>query len=163
MSENNIDDIFNLTAGKILKKYRESKNLSLEELAKKMKTNISRQSLFKYENGKARLKTNIFMDICYALNINPKDVFNQINEQTSLISKQIHKEDDFAKATTEFLIGLDYNSFLHENDLQSNSDIVLNETEQLFNKIKHLLTDEERKKLTKIIEEKRKNNKWKKN
>lgn len=157
MAENNIDDIFNITAGKVLKKYREQKKLSLEELAKKMTTNITRQSLFKYENGKARLKNNIYLDICHALNLNPKDVFNEINEQASLISKKIYTKDDYAEALTNFMIGLEYNNSLLENNLEKpNYDTsIIKELEILFNKIKYLFTEEEIKKISTLLEEKK--------
>lgn len=164
MSEknNNIDDIFNIVAGKILKKHREEKKLSLEEVVKKMKENISRQSLYKYENNKARLKTNTFFDLCYAMNLNPKDVFREINEQTTIISNKLTNHeanlDNFAEIISEYLIGLDYNSFLEENDLLEKDLKTANfdELEMLFSKHKDILTEDDKEYIKFIIEKRKK-------
>lgn len=80
--EFNIDYLFNEIASKTIKKYREEKGLSLEDVVKKMKNPISRQSLFKYENNLARMKNNIFIDICQALKIDPNEIFTEINKKT---------------------------------------------------------------------------------
>lgn len=99
----NIDDIFNIITGKILKKHRLEKKYSLEEVAKKMKTDITRQSLFKYENGKARIKVSTFIDICYALNLEPENVYKEINEQSFIISTNIKNSKNFEKTMKEYL------------------------------------------------------------
>ena len=77
--ENNIDYKFNEIAAKTIKKYRERKNMSLEDVVNKMHNSISRQSLFKYENNIARMKNSVFNEICYALGENPSDVWNEIH------------------------------------------------------------------------------------
>lgn len=91
-NDENIDYIFNEVASKTIKRYREEKNMSLEEVAKKMKTPISRQSLFKYENNQARMKVNIFMDICTALNVNANEAFKEINEQSLFLASKLSQE-----------------------------------------------------------------------
>lgn len=81
MINDNIDSKFNKIAAQIIRKYREQKNLSLEEVTKKMKTPISRQSLYKYENNLARMKNHIFIDICNALGIDPNEIYDEINNE----------------------------------------------------------------------------------
>lgn len=81
--ENNVDYIFNKAVAKTIKTYRTMKHMSLEDVVKKMKNPISRQSLFKYENNLARIKTQTFLDICHALNLDPQKAFRVINEFAS--------------------------------------------------------------------------------
>lgn len=88
MEKNSIDYIFNEIASKTIKEYREKKQLSLEDVVKKMKNPISRQALFKYENNQARMKESTFIDLCNALNIDPKDVFYEINEKALFSAKK---------------------------------------------------------------------------
>ncbi len=82
-NNDNIDRLFNKTTGIILKQHREEANLSLGEVARKMKTPITRQSLFKYENNLARVKNNIFIEICNVLNIDPDETFSEISQATN--------------------------------------------------------------------------------
>lgn len=84
MITDNIDSKFNKIAAQIIRKYREQKGLSLEEVTKKMKTPISRQSLYKYENNLARMKNHIFIDICNALGIDPNEIYNEINDEYTI-------------------------------------------------------------------------------
>lgn len=84
MITDNIDSKFNKIAAQIIRKYREQKGLSLEEVTKKMKTPISRQSLYKYENNLARMKNHIFIDICNALGIDPNKIYNEINDEYTI-------------------------------------------------------------------------------
>ena len=86
-NDENIDYLFNKATSIILKKYREKSGLSLEEVAKKMSIPITRQSLFKYENNLARIKNNVFIDICKVLKINPNKVFDEINETFLSLTK----------------------------------------------------------------------------
>ena len=158
----NMDDIFNTVSGQTLKYYRTQKGLSLEEVVKKMKGKISRQSLYKYENGKARLKTDTFFDICQALNLDPKILFKEINIKTNiLLNKLVSSEnnENFAEAMTEFLIGLSYNNFLRDNDLPHNDYTIFDEMEILFENVKNLFSEEEQKDIKKMIEDKRKDRK----
>lgn len=99
----NIDEIFTIATGQILKKYRKEKKYSLEDVTKKMKNNITRQSLFKYEKGIARMKLDIFIDICNVLNLSPADIFKEINEQAFLTSIKIKDSGNFEKAIKEFI------------------------------------------------------------
>jgi transcriptional regulator with XRE-family HTH domain len=81
MSSNNVDDKLYEIAGNVIKKIRNNKNISLEELANRINHIVTRQQLFKYENGSARMKTQIFNQICLALDYNPSDVWKMINNQ----------------------------------------------------------------------------------
>ena len=74
-----IDSDFNRTVGNMLKKAREDKGLSLEELASKIDNKVSRQTLSTYENGRSKIKLSIFLEICKALNLNPEEFFDDIN------------------------------------------------------------------------------------
>lgn len=80
-NDDNLDYKLNQIASKVIKEKRMKKNLSLEELANKLNNIITRQSLYRYENNEARMKNNIFKKICLALNENPSDVWNEINER----------------------------------------------------------------------------------
>lgn len=77
--DNYIDAIFNETASEVLKKYIENSGCSSEQIARKMKNPISRQLLYKYKHNKSKIKLSVFNDLCYALGLNPADVFNEIS------------------------------------------------------------------------------------
>ena len=70
-----IDKEINNSIARIIKKYRIKNGYSLEELSDRINNIVSRQMLFKYESGKARLKVDIFNKICYALNVSPQTVW----------------------------------------------------------------------------------------
>ena len=77
--DNYIDSGFNRIVGLELKRIREEKGLSLEELSAKMKNPVSRQTLSTYEFGRSKIKLNVFIDICESLGLNPTEVFDDIN------------------------------------------------------------------------------------
>ena len=74
-----MDSMLNKIIGDTLKKYREEKNLSLEQLSNKLNNKVSRQTLSTYENGRSKLKISMFFDICKALQVDPNEVFEEIN------------------------------------------------------------------------------------
>lgn len=74
-----LDYLFNKEVAIILKKKREEKDISLEELSNKIHNKVKRQTLFVYETGRTRIKLSIFIDICLALHLNPQDVLDEIN------------------------------------------------------------------------------------
>lgn len=78
-NDENLDYQLNKIASNIIKEKRLNKGYSLEEVVKKMNDTISRQMLFKYENNLARMKNKVFQDICYALGLDPSDVWEEIN------------------------------------------------------------------------------------
>ena len=174
--EDNIDYKFNEIAAKTIKKYREKKNLSLEEVVKKMKNPISRQSLFKYENNLARMKNSTFNDICSALNIEPTEVYDEINRNLIYSSGRLSKEinqpidiplmDNSGKITYGKIFG-------KEGMLETIDDFIIIDDEQnkpfnkldiLYSKTKDILSDDDRATLEFIMQktidnyEKSKNN-----
>lgn len=74
-----MDSLLNKIIGEEIKKARESKNWSLEELASKLKTKISRQTLSTYETGRSKIKISTFLEICEVLGIEPSELFDEIN------------------------------------------------------------------------------------
>lgn len=121
--EENIDSSFNEAVAKTIKTYREMRNMSLEDVVKKMNNPVSRQSLFKYENNLARLKTSTFLDICQALNLEPQTAYKRINEFAYRIDEEKKELPTEKKETDELDI------------LYSKSKDFLNETE--IDMIKH--------------------------
>ena len=93
--DENIDFLFNKIASETIKKYRKKKNMSLEDVVSKMRNPITRQSLFKYENNKARMKRETFIDICNVLKIDPSEVFQEINNMASTFASEISKNSNF--------------------------------------------------------------------
>lgn len=119
LNNENIDYKLNKIASEVIKRKRIEKGYSLEELANKLNNVLTRQSLFRYENNFARMKIGIFNKICYALDENPNDVWNEINNifynsekinentfnETQVLfdkSKDILSDDD--RATIEFIM-----------------------------------------------------------
>ena len=92
-----IDTNFNLVVGNVLKKKREEKNISLEELSAKINFKVKRQALFYYETGRSKIKVNTFIDICNALNLNPNDIFDEINIKY-IKNATLDNEESLAKA-----------------------------------------------------------------
>lgn len=78
-----LDFEFNRIAGEILRSKRERNNLTLEQLGKRVRT--TRQNIYKYENNLSRLKVDMFISICYALNEEPNKVFDEIQEEFNKI------------------------------------------------------------------------------
>lgn len=72
-----MDSTLNKIIGETLKREREKANLSLEQLANKLP--ISRQTLSTYESGRSKIKISMFLAICNALNVNPTELFDEIN------------------------------------------------------------------------------------
>lgn len=80
-NDDNLDYQLNKIASIVIKEKRQQKGYSLEELANKLNNIVTRQSLYRYENNDARMKNNIFKKICLALDENPADVWNEINNK----------------------------------------------------------------------------------
>ena len=73
-----MDSSLNEVIGSVLKTKRENQGLSLEELSNKMDNKIKRQNIAYYENARSRLKLNKFLLICEALQLEPNEVFDEI-------------------------------------------------------------------------------------
>lgn len=80
-NEENIDYTLNKIASQVIKEKRLEKKYSLEELTNRLNNIITRQSLYRYENNEARMKNNIFKKICLALDEDPNDVWDEINNR----------------------------------------------------------------------------------
>lgn len=76
-----LDYEYNMIAGKVLREKRQAKGYSLDTLSNKINNLVSKQAISRYENGEARIKNNVFMAICYGLNCEPIDVFNEIGKR----------------------------------------------------------------------------------
>lgn len=74
-----LDYEFNMIAGKVIKNKRQQIGYSLKTLSDKMNNLVSMQAIARYEEGKARIKNNVFVSICYALNCEPIDVYTEIH------------------------------------------------------------------------------------
>lgn len=74
-----MDSLLNKIIGETLKKYREQKGYSLEELSNKINNKVSRQTLSTYEFGRSKIKISMFVDICNALDVNPSEVLEEIS------------------------------------------------------------------------------------
>lgn len=80
-NEENLDYQLNKIASIVIKEKRISRGYSLEDVANKLNNIITRQSLYRYETNEARMKNSIFKKICLALNYDPQDVWNEINNK----------------------------------------------------------------------------------
>lgn len=74
-----MDSLLNKIIGETLKKYRELKGYSLEELSNKIDNKVSRQTLSTYEFGRSKIKISMFVDICKALDVEPNDMLEEIS------------------------------------------------------------------------------------
>lgn len=74
-----MDSLLNKIIGETLKKYRELKGYSLEELSNKINNKVSRQTLSTYETGRSKIRINMFEDICNALGYDPKELLDEIS------------------------------------------------------------------------------------
>lgn len=79
-SNENLDFTLNEIAGNVIKRKRLSKGYSLDDVVNKLNKIITKQSLYRYENNEARMKNDIFKSICLALDENPSEVWNEIND-----------------------------------------------------------------------------------
>lgn len=74
-----MDSMLNKIIGDTLKKYRESKNMTLEQLSNKLNNKVSRQTLSTYETGRSKIKISMYLAICEVLQLDPSEVFDEIN------------------------------------------------------------------------------------
>jgi len=80
-NDENLDYQLNKIASIVIKEKRIKKDYSLEDVVNRLNNIITRQSLYRYENNEARMKNNIFKKICLALDENPSDVWEEINNR----------------------------------------------------------------------------------
>ena len=80
-NDENLDYQLNKIASVVIKEKRIKKGYSLDDVIDKLDNIITKQSLYRYENNEARMKNKIFKKICLALNENPADVWQEINDR----------------------------------------------------------------------------------
>lgn len=76
--DKDLDYNFNLTVGIYLRNKREHANMTMDDLAKRCRT--TRQNIFKYETNKSRIKLDMYISICYALQLDPAVSYKEILE-----------------------------------------------------------------------------------
>lgn len=72
-----IDILLNKIIGNYIRKERENKELTLEQLAKK--SGVSKQNIYYYEIARNRIKVEKFIKICKALELDPGYTLDLIN------------------------------------------------------------------------------------
>ena len=80
-NNDNLDYQLNKVASMVIKEKRIQKGYSLDDVVNKLNNIITKQSLYRYENNEARMKNKIFKKICLALNENPSEVWQEINDK----------------------------------------------------------------------------------
>ena len=68
---------FDYVLGSVLKQKRNSKKLSLQQVADKLKT--TKQAIFRYENADVSMKNSTFQKYCYAIGENPVDIYEEVS------------------------------------------------------------------------------------
>lgn len=112
-----IDNEFNDAIAKTLKKFRLKKEYSLEELANRIDNIVSRQMLFKYENGCARIKLDIFNKICYALDTKPEEVWKQANTYMAMNKNSEIKKIELSEKEFEFAMKESYDTAINYSNI----------------------------------------------
>lgn len=79
--DENLDYQLNKIASIVIKEKRIKKGYSLDDVINKLDNIITKQSLYRYENNEARMKNRIFKKICLALNEDPNEIWNEINNR----------------------------------------------------------------------------------
>lgn len=73
-----LDTFLNQSAGEVIRELRIERGLSLNNVADKT-TLFTKPTLSKYENGKSKLRMNVFFELARIYNIEPKDLYSKIN------------------------------------------------------------------------------------
>lgn len=68
---------FDLVLGQTLKSKRISKEITLQEVANKLKT--TKQAIFRYEKAEVSMKNSTFQKYCYAIDEEPSNVYEEIS------------------------------------------------------------------------------------
>ncbi len=72
-----MDIVLNKIIGNYIRKERENKKLTLEQLANK--SGVSKQNIYYYEIARNRIKVEKFVKICNALDLDPGHTLDLIN------------------------------------------------------------------------------------
>ena len=76
-SKDYIDILLNKIVGNYIRKERENKKWTLDQLAKK--SGVSKQNIYYYEIARNRIKIEKFVKICNALDLDPGHTLDLIN------------------------------------------------------------------------------------
>ena len=68
---------FDYVLGQTLKKKRENKKITLQNVADELKT--TKQAIFRYERADVSMKNSIFQKYCRAIGEQPGDVFEEVS------------------------------------------------------------------------------------
>lgn len=68
---------FDLVLGQTLRAKRQSKQITMQEVATKLKT--TKQAIFRYEKADVSMKNSTFQKYCYAINEDPSNVYEEIS------------------------------------------------------------------------------------
>lgn len=74
-----LDSYLNQSIAEVLKELRESRNWSYGDLANKLNNKVTRQTLNNYEQGKTKLRMNMFFELAKVYNLEPKEFYEKIN------------------------------------------------------------------------------------
>lgn len=78
-------------AGSIIKKLRERKNMSQDELAEQL--NITRQAISRYENGDRGVNQDLLFQLASIFNVKIDEFFPSLNN--GYLKQEITKEEEF--------------------------------------------------------------------
>lgn len=95
-------------AGSIIKKLRERKNMSQDELAEQL--NITRQAISRYENGDRGVNQDLLFQLASIFNVKIDEFFPPLNNSYS--KQEITKEEEFELLKET----LKKKGFLNENE-----------------------------------------------
>ena len=68
---------FDYVLGQTLKSKREGKNITLQQVADKLKT--TKQAIFRYEKAEVSMKNSTFQQYCHAIGESPTDMYEEIS------------------------------------------------------------------------------------
>lgn len=105
MAENNITKY----VGNKIKYFRESKNITQQELAEAM--NTSQQSIARYESGERKADQNILFQLATYFNVSINEFFPEIQNKASendikLVKEKIGNSNEFTDKDKETLLGM---------------------------------------------------------
>lgn len=134
-NDENLDYQLNKIASAIIREKRIKKGYSMDEVVKRLKNIVTKQSLSRYENNEARMKNKIFKKICVALGEDPAKVWEEINNKFLESLSEAKDTDPFRneydKQIEKKAIDLGGKILYIDKDRELTSDDVLNITKQL--------------------------------
>ncbi|UWX61685.1 helix-turn-helix transcriptional regulator [Chryseobacterium oranimense] len=118
----------NATIGKRIRKYREDKGISQEELAEKL--HISRSTYQRIENGETNSWVNHIENICTSLDVNMEDI---LKPEEGYV--QVNNNSDSSNSPSDNGIGLIQN----QTNNYSTSEKLIEQYEERIKELKELV------------------------